>query len=215
MVSTMLVNRSVGDPRRIVTVLVPIGIRTSVADARRIVLEAASDAEEARGLAVSVRVSDVGEKVVWLTVVAYAPPRRGRRPDRELDPREDARRARRGRAPPRRLAPHSISMLSPGARTRTSTSGTSSAAAAANSPPGAAGTRVTLAGRDGSASTSPSGSGSRSRGRISRERLRRAAAGRGGRRSRASAPTPRSGPARRRVTRAPTSPSKRSVSPAK
>jgi small-conductance mechanosensitive channel len=74
MVSTMLVNRSVGDPRRIVTVVVPIGIRTPVADARRIVLEAASDAEEARGLAISVRVSDVGEKVVWLTVVAHAPP---------------------------------------------------------------------------------------------------------------------------------------------
>jgi len=74
MVSTMLVNRSVGDPRRIVTVLVPIGIRTSVAEARRVVLEAASDAEEARGLAISVRVSEVAEKVVWLTIVAHAPP---------------------------------------------------------------------------------------------------------------------------------------------
>src|SRR5439155_24369270 len=75
MVSTMLVNRSVGDPRRIVTVQVPVGIRTSLTEARRVVLEAASDADEDRDLAISVRVSDVAEKVVWLTIVAYAPPR--------------------------------------------------------------------------------------------------------------------------------------------
>ena len=75
MVSTMLVNRSVGDPRRIVTVQVPVGIRTSLTEARRIVLEAASDADEDRDLAISVRVSDVAEKVVWPTIVAYAPPR--------------------------------------------------------------------------------------------------------------------------------------------
>ena len=75
MVSTMLVNRSVGDPRRVVTVQVPVGIRTSLADARKIVLDAATAAEDARDLAISVRVSDVAEKVVWLTIVAYAPPR--------------------------------------------------------------------------------------------------------------------------------------------
>jgi small-conductance mechanosensitive channel len=74
MVSTMLVNRSVGDPRRVVTVQVPVGIRTSLTDARQLVLEAASQVDEAHGLAISVRVSDVQEKVVWLTIVAYAPP---------------------------------------------------------------------------------------------------------------------------------------------
>jgi small-conductance mechanosensitive channel len=75
MVSTMLVNRSVGDPRRVVTVQVPVAIRASLADARRIVLDASSDADETRDLSISVRVSEVAEKVVWLTVVAYAPPR--------------------------------------------------------------------------------------------------------------------------------------------
>jgi small-conductance mechanosensitive channel len=75
MVSTVIVNRSVGDPRRIVAVELPVAIRASLAHARSVVLEAASKAEGAEGLAVSVRVSNVGEKVVWLTVVAYAPPR--------------------------------------------------------------------------------------------------------------------------------------------
>lgn len=74
MVSTTLVNRSVGDPRRIVTVEVPVGIRASLADARHLVLDAASQADEAQGLTLSVRVGNVGEKVVWLSIVAYAPP---------------------------------------------------------------------------------------------------------------------------------------------
>ena len=75
MVSTMLVNRSVGDPRRIVTVQVPVGIRTPLDEARKIAFEAASGAHEAQGLTISVLVGDVGEKVVWLTIVAYASPR--------------------------------------------------------------------------------------------------------------------------------------------
>lgn len=75
MVSMVIVNRSVGDPRRIVTVQLPIEIGKPLAEARRIALEAASRAKSADGLAFSVRIGDVGEKVVWLSVVAYAPPR--------------------------------------------------------------------------------------------------------------------------------------------
>jgi small-conductance mechanosensitive channel len=74
MVSTVIVNRSVGDPRRIVTVELPVAIGASLQDARRIVLEAAGRAEGAGELAISVRVGNVSEKVVWLNVVAYAPP---------------------------------------------------------------------------------------------------------------------------------------------
>jgi small-conductance mechanosensitive channel len=74
MVSTMLVNRSLGDPRRIVTVQVPVGIRTPLDEARKIAFDAASRAEEARGLTVSVRVGEVSERVVWLTIVAHASP---------------------------------------------------------------------------------------------------------------------------------------------
>jgi small-conductance mechanosensitive channel len=75
MVSTVIVNRSVGDPRRIVTVQLPVALGKPLTDARRIALEAASRAKSAEQLAFSVRVGDVGEKVVWLNVVAYAPPR--------------------------------------------------------------------------------------------------------------------------------------------
>jgi small-conductance mechanosensitive channel len=74
MVSTMLVNRSVGDPRRIVTVRLPIGIHSSLADARRIALEAAESAEGTDKLTLDVNVGDVADKVVWLEVVGYAPP---------------------------------------------------------------------------------------------------------------------------------------------
>src|SRR6188474_1550198 len=43
MVSTTLVNRSVDDPRRLVTVDLPVRLGASLADARRITLEAASN----------------------------------------------------------------------------------------------------------------------------------------------------------------------------
>jgi small-conductance mechanosensitive channel len=74
MVSTMLVNRSVGDPRRIVTVRLPIGINSSLADARRIALDAARGAEGADKLTIDVNVAEVAEKTVWLEVVGFAPP---------------------------------------------------------------------------------------------------------------------------------------------
>jgi small-conductance mechanosensitive channel len=72
MVSTVLVNRSVGDPRRILTVQVPVSIAASLSDARRVAVEAASGAPGTESL--TVQVGDVGEKTVWLSVVGYAPP---------------------------------------------------------------------------------------------------------------------------------------------
>jgi small-conductance mechanosensitive channel len=75
MVSNVIVNRSVGDPRRIVTVELPVAIGVSLAEARRIALESSSRAEGAQDLSISVRIGNVSEKVVWLNVVAYAPPR--------------------------------------------------------------------------------------------------------------------------------------------
>ena len=74
MVSTTLVNRSVGDPRRIVTVQLPVGIRAPLADARRIALEAASLVPEADRLKLAVHIGEVGDKAVWLNVVGFAPP---------------------------------------------------------------------------------------------------------------------------------------------
>lgn len=71
MVSTVLVNRSVGDPRRIITVQVPVAVTAPLADARRIAQQAAADAPGAEAL--TVEVGDVGEKTVWLNVVGFAP----------------------------------------------------------------------------------------------------------------------------------------------
>jgi small-conductance mechanosensitive channel len=74
MVSTMLVNRSVGDPRRIVSIQLPVGIQAPLAEARRVTAEAASTVPGGDRLTLTVQVGEVGEKTVWLNVVGYAPP---------------------------------------------------------------------------------------------------------------------------------------------
>ncbi|HXG75344.1 MAG TPA: mechanosensitive ion channel family protein [Gaiellaceae bacterium] len=74
MVSDVLVNRSVGDPRRIVTVELPVSIRAPLAEARRLVADAAAQAQGPGSLTATVHVGSVGEKVVWLNVVGHAPP---------------------------------------------------------------------------------------------------------------------------------------------
>jgi small-conductance mechanosensitive channel len=73
MVSTTLVNRSVGDPRRIVTVQVPVRLGASLADARRVATDALSRIRDADGLTLDVQIGEVGEKTVWLNVVGFAP----------------------------------------------------------------------------------------------------------------------------------------------
>lgn len=73
MVSTILVNRSVDDPRRIVTVDVPVRLGVSLSEARRITQEAASTVPQGDELAIYVQVGEVTEKTAWLHVVAYAP----------------------------------------------------------------------------------------------------------------------------------------------
>ena len=72
MVSSVIVNRSVGDPRRHLTVRVPVAVGVSLADARRVSEEAASQVDGAD--AISVQVDEVGEKTLWLNVVGFAPP---------------------------------------------------------------------------------------------------------------------------------------------
>ena len=73
MVSTILVNRSVDDPRRLVTVDLPVRLGAPLADARRITMEAASRVPQGDELAIYVQVGEVTEKTAWLHVVAYAP----------------------------------------------------------------------------------------------------------------------------------------------
>ena len=73
MVSTVIVNRSVDDPRRLVTVDVPVRLGPSLGEARRIAMEAASNVPQGDELAIYVQIGDISEKTAWLHVVAYAP----------------------------------------------------------------------------------------------------------------------------------------------
>ena len=73
MVSTTIVNRSVDDPRRLVTVELPVRLTAPLDEARRVVLEAAAAAPEGESLAIYVQVGSLTEKTAWLNVVAYAP----------------------------------------------------------------------------------------------------------------------------------------------
>ena len=73
MVSTTLVNRSVADPRRIVTVRLPVRLGGGLAHARQVALDGASRAAPGVELDLDVRVADIAEKTAWLEVVAYAP----------------------------------------------------------------------------------------------------------------------------------------------
>jgi small-conductance mechanosensitive channel len=74
MVSTTLVNNSVSDPRRLVTVQLPVRLGGSLTEARRMVGEAAAHVQDGGQLTVDVHVGSVGEKTAWLNVIAYAPP---------------------------------------------------------------------------------------------------------------------------------------------
>jgi hypothetical protein len=73
MVSTTLVNRSVDDPRRLVSVQLPVRLGASLAEARRVAIEAAGKVPQGEELSVYVQVGDVTERTAWLNVVAYAP----------------------------------------------------------------------------------------------------------------------------------------------
>jgi small conductance mechanosensitive channel len=73
MVSTVLVNRSVGDPRKVVSIRLPVDIHASVEDACRIALEAARATERGELLTLQVEVAEVTEKTVWLEIGGFAP----------------------------------------------------------------------------------------------------------------------------------------------
>lgn len=73
MVSTVIVNRSVDDPRRLVTVDVPVRLGPSLGEARQITMEAAAKVPQGDELAIYVQIGDISEKTALLHVVAYAP----------------------------------------------------------------------------------------------------------------------------------------------
>jgi small-conductance mechanosensitive channel len=72
--SSVIVNRTVNDPRRTVTASLPVDIAAPVEEARNAVLDALAGIPAADELELGVAIGDVGEKVVWLNVTALAPP---------------------------------------------------------------------------------------------------------------------------------------------
>jgi small-conductance mechanosensitive channel len=73
MVSTTVVNNSVSDPRRLVTVQLPVRLGAPLADARRLVAAAATEVPHGGELTIEVQVGTIGESSAWLNVVAFAP----------------------------------------------------------------------------------------------------------------------------------------------
>jgi small-conductance mechanosensitive channel len=73
MVSTTIVNRSVSDPRRLVTVELPVRLGAPLDDARRVTIEAAASVPGGESLELDVKVGQVTESTAWLSVVALAP----------------------------------------------------------------------------------------------------------------------------------------------
>lgn len=74
MVTSTVVNRSLEDPRRTVSVRLPIAITASVEDARTLLLGIVGEIGGAHLEGASVLVADVGERTTWLTVSGFAEP---------------------------------------------------------------------------------------------------------------------------------------------
>jgi small-conductance mechanosensitive channel len=73
MVTSTVVNRSLGDPRRLVSVRLPIAVTAPVEDARKVLLRTVDEVGEPRLEDTTVSVIDVGERTTWLAVSGYAP----------------------------------------------------------------------------------------------------------------------------------------------
>jgi small-conductance mechanosensitive channel len=69
--STVVVNRTIKDPRRAVTATLPVRLGAPLDEAQAVALRAAESVDGVGDVRVSV--SEVTEKLVWLTVTAFAP----------------------------------------------------------------------------------------------------------------------------------------------
>jgi len=72
LVSSVVINRTIKDPRRSVTFNVPVALAAPLDRAKAAVLEVTQSADNV--VEASVHVGDVSQSVAWLTVVAYAHP---------------------------------------------------------------------------------------------------------------------------------------------
>jgi small-conductance mechanosensitive channel len=73
MITSTVVNRSLDDPRRLVTVRLPVANTAPVEDARRVLLRTVDEVGEPSLQDTSVAVVDVGERTTWLALSGYAP----------------------------------------------------------------------------------------------------------------------------------------------
>jgi hypothetical protein len=74
MASSIITNRSINDPRRSVSVQLPIAITAPVDEARAAVLAAVEGFGGSKAGDVTVLVTDVTEKTAWLTLQVRLPP---------------------------------------------------------------------------------------------------------------------------------------------
>jgi small conductance mechanosensitive channel len=74
MVSSVVINRSLLDPRRTVTIELPIALTVSLEHAKGAVLAAARTVSGGDELDLHVGVATVGDKTAWLKLTAHAPP---------------------------------------------------------------------------------------------------------------------------------------------
>lgn len=73
MASSIVTNRSIDDPRRVVTVRLPLPLGTPVDDARTAVLASAADFGNGAGAGAKVVVDDVTESTIWLALSVRLP----------------------------------------------------------------------------------------------------------------------------------------------
>ena len=73
MITSTVVNRSLDDPRRLVTVRLPVAITARVDEARRLLLQTVGELRDPPIEEPNVSVVDVGEKTTWLALSGYAP----------------------------------------------------------------------------------------------------------------------------------------------
>jgi len=74
MASSIVTNRSIDDPRRIVSVRLPIALATPVDEARGAVLAAVEGFEGCSAADATVSVADLTEPTTWLALSVHAPP---------------------------------------------------------------------------------------------------------------------------------------------
>jgi small-conductance mechanosensitive channel len=73
MITSTVVNRSLADPRRLVSVRLPVAIKAPVERAREVLLRVVADVGEAELEDATIAVVDVAERTTWLSVTGYAP----------------------------------------------------------------------------------------------------------------------------------------------